>query len=52
MCDKKYMDQHEGIENINSFISSLKDDVNMLTITRSEEKVINDIISNHIIFIC
>jgi len=45
MCDKKYMDQHEGIENINSFISSLKDDVNMFTITKSEEKVINDIIS-------
>jgi len=45
MCDKKYMDQHEGIESINTFIGSLKDDVNMPVITVGEEKVINDIIS-------
>ena len=45
MCDKKYMDQHEGIENINTFIGSLKDDTSIPIITVGEEKVINDIIS-------
>ena len=45
MCDKKYMDQEKGIEDINQFIGSLKDDRDISIITNPEKEVINKIIS-------
>lgn len=45
MCDKKYMDQNAGINDINNFIESLKDDDNVSIVTTVEQKIIIDIIS-------
>ena len=45
MCDKKYMDQNDGINDINNFIESLKDDDNVSIVTNMEQKIIIDIIS-------
>lgn len=45
MCDKKYMDQNAGINDINNFIETLKDDDNVSIVTTAEQKIIIDIIS-------
>lgn len=45
MCDKKYMNQNDGIKNINNFIESLKDNDNVSIVTENEQKIIIDIIS-------
>lgn len=45
MCDKKYMDQNQGINDINNFITSLKDEDDIQIITDSEKFIINEIIS-------
>ncbi len=45
MCDKKYMDQKQGIDDINNFIMSLKDEHDINIITDSEKEVINKIIT-------
>ena len=47
MCDKKYMDQEKGIEDINQFMGSLKDDRDISIITNPEKEVINKIISTN-----
>ena len=45
MCDKKYMDQKQGIDDINDFILSLKDEQDINIITDSEKDVINKIVT-------
>ena len=45
MCDKKYMNQDQGINDINNFLSNIKDKNNENFITTSECSVIKDIIS-------
>jgi len=45
MCDKKYMDQTEGVNNIKLFLQSLKDMNDLLIVTENEEIIINTIIT-------
>lgn len=45
MCDKKYMNQSDGIKDINDFIESLKNDDNISVVTKMEQQIIIDIIS-------
>lgn len=45
MCDKKYMDQNKGIENINNYITSLKDSNKNHYINKSESEIVKKIIS-------
>jgi len=45
MCDKKYMDQQEGMNEINNFIATLKDNKDIQIVTDKEKEVINKIIT-------
>ncbi len=45
MCDKKYMDQTEGVNNIKLFLQSLKDMNDLSIVTENEEMIINTIIT-------
>lgn len=44
MCDKKYMDQDKGLDDINNYLLNLKDN-DQYIITKDESSVIKDIIS-------
>jgi hypothetical protein len=45
MCDKKYMEQNKGIQDINDFIGTLKDNKDVSLVTDTEKEIINKIIT-------
>lgn len=45
MCDKKYMDQDQGMKDINNFIGTLKNDNDKQFVTDKEKEIISKIIT-------